>query len=164
MLDTNVFWMRNLMKKSPLGNNSSAMLLGTFSMPLSSIFSKNAFMDKNPVIGRKIVLNKMKKKFHQRIDLSLELFFLKSSKSTIYSIINGTSIKLNIKKIKGEKYAVTIGTKYSSPISLLDDAAVTTFQIGVSLSSNVNGVTTTIQSTNRSIDRNIDFIQLSVLS
>ena len=91
------------MKKSPLGNNSSAMLLGTFSIPLSSIFSTKALIDKNPVIGRKIVLKSMKKKFHQRIDLSLELFFQKSSKSTIYSIMKGTSMKLNMKNINGEK-------------------------------------------------------------
>lgn len=67
------------------------------------MFSKKALIERKPVIGKKIVLKIMKKKFHLRIDLSFELFFLKSSKSTIYSMMKGTRMKLKRKKIRGEK-------------------------------------------------------------
>jgi hypothetical protein len=98
------------MKKSPLGNKSYATSIGTDCSPSLSTFSRKAFIDKNPVIGRKIVLKSKKKKFLLKIDLSFELFFQKSSKSTICSMMNGTRMKLKKKKIKGEKYAVRMGT------------------------------------------------------
>jgi len=68
-------------------------------------------------MGKKIVLKSMKKKFLLRIDHSFELFLLKSSRSTIVLIMNGTRIKLKRKNINGEKYAVKIGIKYSSCMS-----------------------------------------------
>lgn len=80
------------MKKSPDGKSYFAINEGTFDTPLSMMFSKKASIDRNPVIGRKIVLKRIKKKFRLKIDLSQALFLLKSSRSTIHLMMNGTNM------------------------------------------------------------------------